>query len=62
MIPMRMIVVAGLLTMALLAAVLGSVGGERPAWVSAPDEFNGPPAREISDRVPPEARVFDNRG
>jgi hypothetical protein len=57
-----MIVVAGLLTMALLAAVLGSVGGERPAWVSAPDEFNGPPAREISDRVPPEARVFDNRG
>jgi hypothetical protein len=59
---MRMIVVAGLLTMALLAAVLGSVGGERPAWVSAPDEFNGPPAREISDRVPPEARVFDNRG
>lgn len=59
---MRMIVVAGLLTMALLAAVLGSVGGERPAWVSAPDEFNGPPAREISDRVPPKARVFDNRG
>jgi len=59
---MRMIVVAGLLTMALLAAVLGSVGGERPLWVSAPDEFNGPPAREISDRVPPEARVFDNRG
>jgi hypothetical protein len=59
---MRMIVVAGLLTMALLAAVRGSVGGERPAWVSAPDEFNGPPAREISDRIPPEARVFDNRG
>lgn len=59
---MRMIVVAGLLMMALLGAVLGSVGGERPAWVSAPEEFNGPPAREISDRVLPEARVLDNRG
>lgn len=59
---MRMIVVAGLLMMMLLGAVLGSVGGEGPAWVSAPDEFNGPPAREISDRVPPEARAFDNRG
>ena len=59
---MRMIVVAGLLMMALLGAVLGSIGGERPSWVSAPDEINGPPASEISDRVPPEARVFDNRG
>ena len=59
---MRMIVVAGLLMMALLGAVLGSVGGERPAWVSAPDEFNGPPAREISDRIAPESRAFGNRG
>lgn len=59
---MRMIVVAGLLMMALLGAVLGSIGGERPSWVSAPDEINGPPAREISDRVPPKARIFDNRG
>jgi len=59
---MRMIVVAGLLMMALLGAVLGSVGGERPSWVSAPDEFNGPPAREISDRITPESRVLGNRG
>ena len=58
---MRMIVVAGLLTMALLAAVLGSVGGDRPAWVSAPDDLNGPPAREISDGIAPESRAFGNR-
>jgi hypothetical protein len=59
---MRMIVVAGLLMMALLGAVLGSIGAERPSWVSAPDEFNGPPEREISDRIAPESRVFGNRG
>ena len=59
---MRMIVVAGLLMMALLGAVLGSVGAERPAWVSAPDEVNGPPTREISDRVGPGAHVLGNRG
>jgi hypothetical protein len=44
---MRMIIIAGLLTVALLGAVLSSVGGERPAWVSAPDETNAPPSREI---------------
>lgn len=48
---MRMIIVAGLLTMALLGAVLGSIGTEHPSWVSAPDDDNGPPVREISDRV-----------
>jgi hypothetical protein len=42
-----MIIIAGLLTVALLGAVLSSVGGERPAWVSAPDETNAPPSREI---------------
>lgn len=60
---MRMIVVAGLLMMALLGAVLGSVGFDRPAWVSsAPDEVNGPPQREISDRIGPGAHVLRNRG
>ena len=59
---MRMIVVAGLLMIALLGAVLGSVGAERPAWVSAPDEVDGPPAREISDRVAPESGGLGNRG
>jgi hypothetical protein len=57
-----MIVVAGLLMIALLGAVLGSVGAERPAWVSAPDEVDGPPAREISDRVAPESGGLGNRG
>lgn len=57
---MRMMVVAGLLTVALLGAVLGAVGAERPSWVSAPDEFEGPPAREIS--VAPGPRVPGNRG
>lgn len=59
---MRMIVVAGLLMIALLGAVLSSVGAEHPSWVSAPDEGNGPPAREISDRIAPESRVLGNRG
>ncbi len=57
---MRMMVVASLLTVALLGAVLGAVGAERPSWVSAPDEFEGPPAREIS--VAPGPRVPGNRG
>ena len=59
---MRMIVVAGLLMMALLGAVLGSVGFDRPAWVSAPDEVNGPPEREISDRVGPQSSALGHRG
>jgi hypothetical protein len=60
---MRMIIVAGLLMMALLGAVVGSVRMmDHPAWVSAPDEFNGAPEREISDRVTPGARLFGNRG
>ena len=44
---MRMIIIAGLLTVALLGAVLSSVGGERWSWASAPDEINSPPSREI---------------
>jgi hypothetical protein len=59
---MRMIVVAGLLMMALLGAVVGSVGFDRPLWVSAPDEVNRPPDREISDRIGPGAHVLRNRG
>jgi hypothetical protein len=50
---MRMIIVAGLLMMALLGAVLSSVGGDRHLWVSAPDEENRPPAREITGQVLP---------
>jgi hypothetical protein len=48
-----MIIVAGLLMMALLGAVLGSVGMDHPLWVSAPDEDNRPPAREITGQVVP---------
>jgi hypothetical protein len=60
---MRMIIVGGLLMMALLGAVVGSVRMmEHPAWVSAPDEFNGPPQREISDRAAPGSRLFGDRG
>jgi hypothetical protein len=57
-----MIVVAALLMLALLGAVLGSVGADRPVWVSAPDKVNGPPEREISDRIGPGAHVLGNRG
>lgn len=56
---MRMVVVAGLLMMALLAAVVSSVGGDRSLWVSAPDEAGGPPAQEIS--VVPGARIVGSR-
>lgn len=59
---MRMVVIAGLLMIALLGAVLGSIGGERPAWVSAPDEVNSPPAREISDRIVPGSQISGTRG
>jgi hypothetical protein len=34
---MRMVIVAGLLMLALLGAVLGSIGAPSPAWVSARD-------------------------
>jgi hypothetical protein len=34
---MRMVLVAGLLMLALLGAVLGSIGTPGPAWVSARD-------------------------
>jgi hypothetical protein len=40
---MRMIVIAGLLMMALLGAVLGSIGSEHPLWVSAPDVGSASP-------------------
>jgi hypothetical protein len=46
-----MIVIAGLLMIALLGAVLGSIGADRPIWVSVPDEGNGRPAHEIPSRV-----------
>jgi hypothetical protein len=60
---MRMIIVGGLLMMALLGAVVGSVRMmEHSAWVSAPDEFNGAPAREISDGAASGARLFQYRG
>lgn len=59
---MRMIVVAGLLTMALLGAVLGSVGADHPYWVSAPDDSVGAPEREISNHLVPGSRIFWNRG
>jgi hypothetical protein len=48
-----MVIVAGLLMMALLGAVLGSVGMDQPLWVSAPDQDNRPPAREITGQVLP---------
>jgi len=57
-----MIVVAGLLMIALLGAVLSSVGAEHPSWVSAPDEVNNPPEREISDRIGPQSSAVGNRG
>jgi hypothetical protein len=59
---MRMILIAGLLMVALLGAVLTSVGAESPRWVSAPDEYNGPPEREISDRATPGSLTGTNRG
>jgi hypothetical protein len=34
---MRMVVIAGLLMLALLGAVLGSIGATGPAWESARD-------------------------
>jgi len=59
---MRMIVIAGLLMMALLGAVLGSIGTDRPAWVSVPDEDTGRPPHEISNRIGPGSLVLDDRG
>ena len=50
---MRMVIVAGLLMVALLGAVLTSVGGRHTLWVSAPDEDNAPPAREINGQLTP---------
>jgi hypothetical protein len=55
---MRMVLVAGLLMIALLGAVLSSVGGSHPLWVSAPDGEDGPPAREISDSSVPASRLI----
>lgn len=59
---MRMVLVAGLLMIALLGAVLGSIKSEQTGWASAPDEVNGPPAREISDRIGPGTGVLKFRG
>jgi hypothetical protein len=58
---MRMIIIAGLLMVALLGAVLSSVGAGRVEWVSAPDEDNIPPAREISHRTAPGSGISGNR-
>jgi hypothetical protein len=50
---MRMIIVAALLMMALLGAVVGSVGSERPLWVSAPDDSSGPRSQDVSGQPVP---------
>ncbi len=53
---MRMIIVAGLLMIALLAAVLSSVGGNPvlSVYVTNPDNDDGkPPPREISRQALP---------
>ncbi len=50
---MRMIIIAGLLMMALLGAVLGAVEMDHPLWVSAPDQDNRPPEREITRQITP---------
>jgi len=50
---MRMIIVGGLLMMALLGAVLSSVGGNHPRAASAPDTDNTPPAHEITRQAAP---------
>lgn len=50
---MRMVIVAGLLMVALLGAVLGSVGAHETLWVSAPNEDNGAPVHEISGQILP---------
>ena len=52
---MRMIIVAGLLIIALLGAVLSSVGGSPPltVYVTNPDNDDGKPPSEISRQAPP---------
>lgn len=59
---MRMVLVAGLLMVALLGAVLGSIRSEHTGWASAPDEVNGPPVREIPDRIGPGTGVLKYHG
>jgi hypothetical protein len=48
-----MIIVAGLLMLALLGAVLSSVGGDHPGAASIWDVDNQPPAHEISRQALP---------
>ena len=50
---MRMIIVGGLLMMALLGAVLSSVGRDHPRAASTPETDNTPPAHEITRQVVP---------
>jgi hypothetical protein len=50
---MRMIIVGGLLMLALLGAVLSSVGNDHPRSASAPDVDNTPPEREITRQAIP---------
>lgn len=49
---MRMVLVAGLLMLALLGAVLGSIGAPGPAWVSGDSVETQAPARS-TDRAAP---------
>jgi len=45
-----MVIVAGLLMVALLCAVLGSIGGPDGAWVSARDHDGGAMQAPLQDR------------
>jgi hypothetical protein len=50
---MRMIIVAGLLMIALLGAVLGSIHAQSPSWISADDRSEttfAPPRRNLPHR------------
>jgi len=48
---MRMVLVAGLLMLALLGAVLGSIGTPGPAWVSAREEAGAAVQRPARDTM-----------
>ncbi len=50
---MRMVLVAGLLMLALLGAVLGSIGAPGPAWVSGGDSVETQAPARSTDRAAP---------